>query len=308
MITIGTRGSKLAMYQANKLKDTLTEKYPDKKFEIKIIVTKGDKIQDVPLSKIGDKGLFTKELEIELIAGGIDMAVHSLKDLPTVFPEGTMLGGVLERADSRDAFLSKDGRTLEQMTSKDRIATSSLRRRASLMAYNPALQIVEIRGNVDTRLRKMDEGYCDAMIMAAAGLQRLGYGNRITQLIEPNIVIPAPGQGAIAIETRNNDPEILKIIQGINNEDTFISTEAERRFLRLLEGGCQIPIGCTSVLDEETIQLTGFLADVNGKEVIIESVKGAKKDGLKVAEELAEKVLGKGGRKILDDLFKTYRT
>lgn len=307
MIRIGTRGSKLALYQANLLKDILSEAFPKKDFEIKIIVTKGDKIQDVPLSKIGDKGLFTKELEVEMIAGKIDMAVHSLKDLPTVFPEGTRLGGVLKRAEVRDALITKDGRTLDQLTSSDKIATSSLRRKASLLAYNPDLQVVEIRGNVDTRLRKMDEGYCDAMVMAAAGLQRLGFGDRITQLLDPDIIVPAPGQGAIAIEIRDNDPELLALIEEINHEDTMLTTQAERRYLRLLEGGCQIPIGCSSILDGDSLELKGFLADVEGTKILIENVKGAKADGMKLAEELAKVVLDKGGRQILDDLFKEYR-
>ncbi|MDA3904437.1 MAG: hydroxymethylbilane synthase [Bacteroidales bacterium] len=308
MITIGTRGSKLALYQANKLKDILTEKYSDKEFEIRVIVTKGDKIQDVPLSKIGDKGLFTKELEKELIAGGIDMAVHSLKDLPTIFPEGTMLGGVLERAESLDALISKNGKTLDQLTSKDKIATSSLRRKSSLLAYNPDYQIIDIRGNVDTRLRKMDEGHCDAMVMAAAGLQRVGYGNRITQIVDTEIIIPAPGQGAIAIEIRDNDSTIKQLIDGINHHDTFITTQAERRFLRLLEGGCQIPIGCHAILKNDTLQLTGFLSDLDGKEIFIETVTGLKNNGLQLAEELADIVLSKGGRAILDEIFRTFRS
>jgi len=308
MITIGTRGSKLALYQANKLKDILTEKNPDKEFQIRVIVTKGDKIQDVPLSKIGDKGLFTKELEVELIAGGIDMAVHSLKDLPTAFPEGTMLGGVLERADARDALITKNGRTLSQLTPNDIIATSSLRRKASLLSYNPDLQIIDIRGNVDTRLRKMDEGHCDAMVMAAAGLQRSGFGNRITQLIDADVLIPAPGQGAIAIEIRDNDSKIKQLIDGVNHPDTLLTTQAERTFLRLLEGGCQIPIGCHAVLEKESMQLTGFLSDLEGKTIFIETEKGLKKDGLQMAEKLAEIVLKKGGRAVLDDIFKSHRS
>ncbi len=307
MIRIGTRGSKLALYQANLLKDILSESFPQEEFEIKIIVTKGDKITDVPLSKIGDKGLFTKAIEIEMIAGKVDMAVHSLKDLPTVFPEGTRLAGVLKRAEVRDALITKDGRTLDQLTGNDKIATSSLRRKASLLAYNPNLNVVEIRGNVDTRLRKMDEGYCDAMVMAAAGLQRVGYGDRITQLLDPDLIVPAPGQGAIAIEIRDNDPEILAMIQVINHPDTMLTTQAERRFLRLLEGGCQIPIGCSSTLDGDSLELKGFLANVEGTKILVEHVKGSKADGMKLAEELANVVLEKGGRQILDDLFKEYR-
>ncbi len=307
MIAIGTRGSKLALYQANKIKDLLQANYPDKNFEIKIIVTKGDIILDVPLSKIGDKGLFTKEIELELVNGSIDLAVHSLKDLPTVFPQGTMLGGVLERADSRDCLITKDGRTLNQLTANDKIATSSLRRKAALLAYNPEFQIVEIRGNVDTRLRKMDEGYCDAMVMAAAGIQRLGFGNRISQLLDTQIVMPAPGQGAIAVEIRDNDPFIRQLIEGINHIDTFLATQAEREFLRLLEGGCQIPIGCQAVLDNESMRLTGFLSDTEGKTVFKETVNGLKNNGLQLAEELAQIVVAKGGKAILDDIFKSQR-
>ena len=308
MIKIGTRGSKLALYQAKLVRKMLSECYPDKDFEIVVITTKGDKILDVPLSKIGDKGLFTKEIEIELLAGRIDLAVHSLKDLPTVFPEGTRLGGVLKRGESRDALITKDGRTLDQLTSKDRIATSSLRRKSSLLAYNPEFQVIEIRGNVDSRIKKMENGYCEAMVMAAAGIQRLGFGDRISQLLDEKVIIPAPGQGAIAVEIRDNDIELLQIIDKISDKETLLSTMAEREFLRLLEGGCQIPIGCSSVLEGDSFQLTGFLSDLNGKTVLIETVSGDKKDSLLLAQQLANIVLEKGGRGILNEIFKISRS
>ena len=248
-VRIGTRGSKLALYQAFRVKEELEAQFPAKNLEIVIIKTKGDKILDVALSKIGDKGLFTKELEVALFANEIDMAVHSLKDLPTTFPEGTKLGAVLKRGETRDAFVSVDGRKLHEMTAEDVVATSSLRRKAQLLKKYPTLKIVDIRGNVNTRIRKMQEGYCSAMVMAAAGLQRLDMGEHITEIIDLDEMIPACGQGAIAIEIKDNDPDIENIISAINDRETLITTNAERAFLKTLEGGCQIPVGSHSKVE-----------------------------------------------------------
>jgi hydroxymethylbilane synthase len=219
-VKIGTRGSQLALFQAELTKTKLLEKFPEIDVEIVIIKTKGDKILDVALSKIGDKGLFTKEIENALLAGEVDMAVHSLKDLPTTLPEGLKLGAVLERAEFRDALVSKDGRKLHELTEHDVIATSSLRRKASLLRYNKNFQIVDIRGNVNTRLRKMEEGYCDAMIMAAAGLQRLELDHFITEIINPETIIPAASQGIIAVESRFGDTATEEFLAAINHQST----------------------------------------------------------------------------------------
>ena len=228
IVRIGTRGSKLALYQANKVKDELSKIHQDIQFEVEIIKTKGDIILDVALSKIGDKGLFTKEIEVKLFNNEIDIAVHSLKDLPTELPTGAKIGAVLKRADVRDALVSKNGKKIEQLNENDTVATSSLRRKAQLLSINPNIKIIDIRGNVDTRLKKLDDGYCDALLMAGAGLLRLGYGDRITELIDSEKMIPAASQGAIAIESRINDPETDKILAPIKEDDVLVIGTGER--------------------------------------------------------------------------------
>jgi hydroxymethylbilane synthase len=301
-ITIATRGSKLALYQAHKVKEELERKVPGKIVEIKIIKTKGDKILDVALSKIGDKGLFTKELENSLLAGETDLAVHSLKDIPTELPQGLMLGGVLERAEFCDALVSKNGKQLHQLDETDIIATSSLRRKAQLLHLNPKLKIVDIRGNIDTRLQKMHDGYCTAMIMASAGLQRLGYQDRITEVIDPEMIIPAVGQGAIAIEIRENDPGIQSLIDQINHRPTLLAVLAERVFLRTLEGGCQVPVGCYSKVADERYKITGFVSDLDGSQMLKDSMEGNLSEALEIARALAESFCRKGALKIIQKI------
>ena len=300
IIRIGTRGSKLALYQAYRVKDELVPKFPEKQFEIVVIKTKGDKILDVPLSKIGDKGLFTKELEVAMFNDEIDMAVHSLKDLPTIFPEGTKLGAVLERGTVNDALVSKDHLKLSELTSEHTIATSSLRRKAQLLRLNPDFNIVEIRGNVNTRIRKMNEGYCDAMIMAGAGLQRLEMDEAITEILDPETMIPACGQGAIAIEIKDNDPEIEAIIAQINHRETMITSSAERVFLNTLEGGCQIPVGSTCKVEGDQVTITGFVASIDGSLFLKETVSGPVEEANEMARNLANKLFNAGGKEILD--------
>ncbi len=304
-IKIGTRGSKLALYQANKVKNTLAKQFPDRNFEIEIIHTKGDKILDVALSKIGDKGLFTKEIETSLLNGNVDLAVHSLKDLPTNLPDGLCLGGVLERAEFCDALVSIDGKKIAELTKDDVIATSSLRRKAQLLLINPDFKIVDIRGNVDTRLRKMKEGHCTAMIMAAAGLQRLGYHDSISEVIEPELIIPAVSQGAIAIEIRENDSVISPLIDAINHQSTLQAVKAERVFLNVLEGGCQIPIGCYSKIDGNKFSITGFVSDIDGSNVIKERAEGHTNQAEEVAKKLALSFIEKGADKILNKIRET---
>jgi hydroxymethylbilane synthase len=301
-VKIGTRGSQLALFQAELTKKFLLEKFPGIEVKIVIIKTKGDKILDVALSKIGDKGLFTKEIENALLAGEVDMAVHSLKDLPTALPEGLKLGAVLERAEYRDALVSKDGRKLHELTENDVIATSSLRRKASLLRYNKNFQIVDIRGNVNTRLRKMEEGYCDAMIMAAAGLQRLELNNYITEIIIPEIIIPAASQGIIAIESRIGDTETEKFLNAINHESSWIAGEAERGFLRSIEGGCQVPVGCHSQILGEKIALTGFVASMDGEVYLLETETGSVAHPRETGEKLAQKLIGRGAANIMKEI------
>ncbi|MCY1719805.1 hydroxymethylbilane synthase [Prolixibacteraceae bacterium Z1-6] len=301
-IRIGTRGSKLALYQAYRVKESLEQKFPEKVFEIVIVKTKGDKILDVPLSKIGDKGLFTKELEVAMFNDEIDMAVHSLKDLPTVFPVGTKLGAVLERGTVNDALVSKNHLKISEFTAEHTVATSSLRRKAQLLKRYPNLNIVEIRGNVNTRIRKMEEGYCDAMIMAAAGLQRLEMDAYITEIIDPEVMIPACGQGAMAIEIKDNDPEIEKLVGAINHEETMITSSAERAFLNTLEGGCQIPVGSTCKIIGDQVKITGFVSSIDGSNFLKESASGPVGNARQIAIDLAKKLFAAGGKEILDSI------
>ena len=301
-IRIGTRGSKLALYQAYRVKDSLEQKFPQQVFEIVIIKTKGDKILDVPLSKIGDKGLFTKELEVAMFNNEIDMAVHSLKDLPTVFPEGTKLGAVLERGAVNDALVSKNHLKIADFTEEHIIATSSLRRKAQLLKLNPDLNIIEIRGNVNTRIRKMEEGYCNAMIMAAAGLQRLEMDAYITEILDPDIMIPACGQGTIAIEIKENDTEIEQLLNSVNNQETFIASSAERAFLNTLEGGCQIPVGSTCQIIDNQVKITGFISSIDGSKFLKDSASGLIENAEEIARNLAKKLFAAGGKEILDSI------
>jgi hydroxymethylbilane synthase len=298
-IKIATRGSKLALYQANKVREELEKNIPGKTFEIKIIKTKGDKILDVALSKIGDKGLFTKELENSLLECETDLAVHSLKDIPTQLPQGLKLGGVLERADFCDALVSLNGKKLKDLDETDVIATSSLRRKAQLLHFNPKLRIVDIRGNVDTRLQKMADGYCTAMIMASAGLQRLGYKDRITEIIDPDVIIPAVSQGAIAIEIREGDSVIQSLIDKINHPPTLIAVAAERVFLNSLEGGCQVPIGCYSTVSADHYKITGFVSGLDGTRILKDSMEGWISDATSIARSLAERFCAQGALDII---------
>jgi hydroxymethylbilane synthase len=302
IIKIGTRGSQLALYQAKKVKATLEILFPELQVELEIIKTKGDKILDVALSKIGDKGLFTKEIENALIDGTVDLAVHSLKDLPTTLPEGLKLGAVLERGEFRDALVSKNGKKLSELGAGDVIATSSLRRIAGLLKINNQITIKDIRGNVNSRLQKMEDGYCDAMIMAAAGLQRLGLEKYITEIIDPEVILPAVSQGAIAIETRIGDTEIETLMSKINHTETWNAVVAERAFLAELQGGCQVPLGCFSSITNEKLTLSGFVASIDGKRYIRETISGELAEGAKLGIALAAIMQEKGAAEILNEI------
>jgi hydroxymethylbilane synthase len=301
-IIIGSRGSQLALYQAYKVKEEIEKHHPHAAAEIKIIKTKGDKILDVALSKIGDKGLFTKELETELLEGGIDMAVHSLKDLPTRFPEGLTLGGVLKRGEFRDALVHINGKKLHELDETDVVATSSLRRKAQLQRLKPGIKIVDIRGNVNSRLQKMTDGHCTAMIMAAAGLQRLELDHMISEILDPEKFIPAVSQGAIAIEIRQDDERIMEIIKGVNHEETLLAVNAERMFLRMLEGGCQVPIGCFTQKDGEKFRIKGYVSSLDASEIIEEELSGSADNAIELAAEMARIFVQRGSVKILEDI------
>lgn len=292
----------MALYQAHKVKDELDQRYPELTVEIKIIHTKGDKILDVALSKIGGKGLFTKELEVALVAGEIDMAVHSLKDLPTELPTEFTIGAILERGDFRDALVSRDGLKLNQLTKDHKIATSSLRRVAGLRKINPDFDIVDIRGNVGTRLQKMEEGYCDAMIMAAAGLKRLGLEKYITEVLEPKDFIPAVAQGAIAVETRSDDQRVNTLLQAINHVPTQQMVTAERAFMRSLEGGCQVPVGAYTSVKNGIIMLTGFVSSLDGTNYLKQCMSGPNVKARELGEDLAQILIERGANEILNEV------
>lgn len=298
-LTIGTRQSLLALWQSNHIATLLREKYPECEVVLKKIVTKGDRILDVPLAQIGGKGLFTKEIETELADGTIDLAVHSLKDMPTVLPEGLCLTAITKRANVGDAFVSNKYASFEELPLGAVIGTSSLRRKAQLLAARPDLQIMDLRGNVDTRLRKLDEGLYDAIILAAAGLERLGHGDRITALIPPDVCLPAVGQGALAIEARTADDEVRSMLEFLNDLPTKQSTDAERAFLGLLEGGCQVPIGVHADVAGEQIKIEAIIAALDGSTVLRDTITGKAEDAVALGQQLGKKMLAAGGQEIL---------
>ena len=300
-VIIGTRGSDLALWQANYVKSQLQAHFPEDSFEIKIIHTTGDQVLDVALSKIGDKGLFTRQIETELLEGGIDLAVHSLKDLQTSQPEGLFIGAVCERELSNDVFISRTGSPIEELRHGARVATGSLRRRSQLLSFRPDLNVEEIRGNVPTRLRKFEESDLDGMILAYAGLHRLGFGDRITQLIPSEIMLPAVGQGAGAIEVREGNDDVNRMVAELDHPETRICVAAERAFLKKLEGGSQVPIGAAAVVTGDRITVTGYVGSLDGKISFRESIEGSIESPDDLGLKLAEKLIELGARDLLHD-------
>lgn len=298
-LIIGTRQSLLAMWQSNYIAGRLREEYPGCEVTLKKIVTKGDRILDVPLAKIGGKGLFTKEIEQELLDGTIDLAVHSLKDMPTVLPEGLCLTAITERANSGDAFVSNKYNSIEELPEGSVLGTSSLRRRAQLLARRPDLKIVDLRGNVDTRLKKLDEGQMDAIILAAAGLTRLGHADRIKEIIPQSYCLPAVGQGALAIECRTDNFKVRQMLDFLNDTATKQATDAERAFLGLLEGGCQVPIGVHAEVNKGRIAMEAVIASLDGSTVLRDTAEGNAADAVTLGRALGQKMLDNGGREIL---------
>jgi hydroxymethylbilane synthase len=302
-VRIGTRGSKLALWQTEFVRRKLSDVFPDVEFEVKVIKTKGDKILDSPLSKIGDKGIFTREIEIELLNREIDIAVHSLKDLPTKLPEGLIIGAVTEREDVRDVLISKDNLKLAELPKEAVIATGSLRRRAQLLHFRSDFKFVDLRGNIDTRFRKFDESNWDAMVLAFAGVRRMNYESRIAELISTDIVLPAVGQGAIAIEVREDDVKILDLVRRINHIETELATRSERALLRRLEGGCQVPIGAFAVVNDGKIKISAMISNFDGTFFVRDSIEGfVSNDVEELGFELAEKLLEQGGARILEEI------
>ncbi|MCX7761056.1 MAG: hydroxymethylbilane synthase [Hydrogenothermaceae bacterium] len=305
-IRIGTRKSKLAMWQTN----FIAEKLRERNIEVEIIqiTTQGDKILDVPLAKIGGKGLFVKEIEDAMIRGEIDIAVHSLKDVPTKLPEGLGIVAIPLREDPFDAFVSVKYNSLDEMPSAAILGTSSLRRKSQALRLNPNVEIVDLRGNVDTRIRKLQEGQFDAIILAYAGLKRLGLEDVVKYKFSPEEMIPAVCQGFLGIEARLDDVKVLDTISFLNNMESFIRATAERSFLATLEGGCQVPLGSYCEIKENKICIVGYIADLEGKEFYKDRLEenlsdNPIKQAKEVGERLANRLLDMGGKQILEKIL-----
>lgn len=302
-IVIGTRSSKLALWQAEYVADCLRKQYEGLEVELMHIVTKGDKILDVPLAKIGGKGLFTKELEVAMLEKRVDLAVHSLKDMPTVLPTGLSLTTITKRLDCGDALVSPKYQTLENLPKGAKVGTSSLRRKAQLLNIRPDLDIHNLRGNVNTRLRKLEEENFDAIVLAVAGLKRLGFGDKITQIIPRKYCLPAVGQGALAIETRADDEEIKNMLSFLYDDKTADATIAERAFLAQVEGGCQVPVGVYGEVNEDnTLTVEAVIGSLDGKTIIRDKVTGKRENAGELGEDLAKKILANGGLEIMQSL------
>ncbi|HEY9666626.1 MAG TPA: hydroxymethylbilane synthase [Coleofasciculaceae cyanobacterium] len=305
-IRIGSRKSQLALVQTHWVQEQLQKLFPDRHFEVQTMSTQGDKILDVALSKIGDKGLFTKELELGMLNNEIDLAVHSLKDLPTRLPEGLVLGSVTERENPADALVVHEKHKDKQIDTLPEgavIGTSSLRRLAQLRHHFPHLTFKDVRGNLNTRMAKLDAGEYDALILAVAGLTRLGMSDRIHQVLPPEVSLHAVGQGALGIECRDGDTEVLDLLKALEHIPTAQRCYAERAFLRDLEGGCQVPIGVNTTLDGDTLTLTGIVASVDGQRVVKDTVSGNASEAEKLGTELAQRMRQQGAQEILDEIF-----
>ena len=302
-LIVGTRGSALALWQARHVIERLEGLLPSLHVEVKQITTQGDRVRDRALSQVGGKGLFVKEIEAALLAGEIDLAVHSLKDMPTELPGGLALGAILQRADARDALVARDSKsTLASLPPGSHIGTSSLRRRAQVLARRPDLKVVDLRGNVDTRLRKLRDGVCDGAVLAVAGLARLGYANRISEHLPVDVMVPAPGQGALCIEVRDHDAAIQTTIAPLDHRETHLATMAERAFLCRLEGGCRVPIGAYAEVNGDQIYLRGLVASPDGTRLVRDETRGETVQAARLGLELAERVLSAGGAAILEEV------
>lgn len=302
VIRVGTRDSILAMWQTQFVVDELKKVTDQYEFEIISLKTKGDKILDVALAKIGDKGLFTKELEVGLLAGEIDFAVHSMKDMPTVLPEGLQISSMLKRHNPADAFVSDKYGSFADLPKGAKVGTSSLRRRAQLLHVRPDLEIHDLRGNVQTRLRKMREEDFDGIILAAAGLERLELLDEIKEELGYDICLPAVSQGVIGVETREDDAEVIALVQLVSDREAELCVKAERALLKALEGGCQIPIGAYAELKEDTIALDGMVGSLDGKTIIRETISGPAAQCEQLGQQLAERLASQGGQAILENI------
>jgi hydroxymethylbilane synthase len=302
-LVLGTRGSKLAVHQSEWVQARIRELAPRVTVTLRRIQTSGDKILDVPLAKIGGKGLFVKEIEEALLSGEIDLAVHSMKDVPTELPPGLDLLCIPSREDARDALISRDGKPFKDLPEKARVGTSSLRRQAQLLQARPDLSIGMLRGNLDTRLKKLRDGHFDAIVLASAGLRRLGWEGEISEYLPTDISLPAIGQGALGIEGRDDDTFVRQVLRALEHAPTRTEVVAERALLHRLQGGCQVPIAAHARLAGSDIVLEGLVASVDGKEVIRDQVTGTANDPRSAGIRLAERLLARGGDRILRAIY-----
>ncbi len=298
-LRIGTRKSKLALWQANYVKERLEGR--GYSVELVLITTTGDKILDAPLAKIGGKGLFVKEIEEALLRGDIDLAVHSLKDVPMVLPEGLILGAITEREEPFDVLISRDGRGLHELPEGAKVGTSSLRRQVQIKRKRPDLKVETLRGNVDTRLRKLEEGLYDAIVLAYAGVKRMGFEERVSEVLED--FIPAVGQGSLAIEIRQGDQRVYEAIAFLDHRESRIRAECERAFLRELQGGCQVPIGAYAWIEGEKLKLKAFISDLEGKRFLEGVEEGDLHQAEQIGKKLARRLLEEGGKAILEEVY-----
>jgi hydroxymethylbilane synthase len=307
-IIIGSRGSELALWQAEFIKKELEKKNKNVSIEIKIIKTKGDKILDVALSKIGDRSLFTKELEIELINKKIDLAVHSLKDLQTEIPKGLKLAAVTKRHNVQDVMIArKKGTTIFNLAENATVATGSLRRKCQLLHIRPDLKIVELRGNVPTRIKRFLESDWDAIILARAGVERLKLNKHISSIIKTDVMLPAVGQGALGIETRADNKMVNEIVKSIHHENTYKAVLAERSLLKKLEGGCQVPIGAFAEVKQNGLFLDALVGSLDGSLTFRKKIRGSKSNPEKLGKDLANDLIKAGAGTILNEIFRTTR-
>ena len=301
-INIGTRGSKLAIHQTKIVLKKISELYPNIKLNTKVIKTKGDILIDQDLTKVLDKGFFTSEIQEALYANEIDLAVHSLKDLPTTISEKSKIVAILKREDHRDVFVSNHKTPLNYFDNYKKIGTSSLRRKSQLLSINKNLKILPIRGNVDTRIQKMLDGNYDGLVMAAAGVKRLGLEKHITEFFDLDTMLTAPGQGAIAIEIRDSDDELKELLSKLNHDETNMCVSAERSFLKTLGGGCHVPFAAFACIKNEKMKINAFVGSLDGELTIKDCISGNKENYLRLGEEIAQRILVSGGEEIINDL------
>ena len=301
-VTIGSRGSPLALWQANWVKDLLLGHHSDLAVDIKIIKTSGDRIQDVPLAKIGGKGLFVKEIEEGLLKREVDFAVHSMKDMPIIFPVNLCIACVTKRENPFDALISRNNIKLDDLPKGAKIGTGSLRRMSQLLYYRPDLNLVPLRGNLETRLKKLETEGLDAIILAAAGLIRLGWNDRITEIISPEILLPAMGQGSVGIETRKNDVDNQILLADMDDEQTHYALDAERALVSQLEGGCNVPIGSFATLNGDQITLRGLVASLDGKTMYKKELTDLKTNAVALGRRMGDELIEMGADRIMQEI------